>query len=68
MAILGLGSSVPTPPGGITAPAFVVDTFDELDQAGKAGKINGTIVVYNEPWLGSYGQTVAYRSGEKSSV
>uniref|UniRef100_A0A914WA00 Carboxypeptidase Q n=1 Tax=Plectus sambesii TaxID=2011161 RepID=A0A914WA00_9BILA len=63
MAILGLGASVPTPPGGITAPAFVVDTFDDLDQAGKAGKINGTIVVYNEPWLGSYGQTVAYRSG-----
>jgi hypothetical protein len=63
MTILGLGSSVPTPPEGITAPAYVVDTFDELDVAGKAGKVNGTILVYNEKWLGSYGATVQYRDG-----
>ncbi len=54
MAIMGLAPSVPTPPEGITAPAYVVDTFDELDEAGKAGKVNGTILVYNQKWMGDH--------------
>ncbi|XP_071097639.1 carboxypeptidase Q-like [Haliotis cracherodii] len=58
MAILGLGSSIATPPEGITAEVLVVKTFDELRK--KAGLAKGKIVVYNQDWV-EYGITVAYR-------
>ncbi|NXF97451.1 CBPQ Carboxypeptidase, partial [Eubucco bourcierii] len=59
IAILGLGSSVATPPEGITAEVLVVTSFDELHRRAKEAK--GKIVVYNEPFI-SYGETVRYRS------
>ncbi|XP_063183312.1 carboxypeptidase Q isoform X1 [Chroicocephalus ridibundus] len=59
IAILGLGSSVPTPPEGITAEVIVVASFDELHK--RAQEAIGKIVVYNEPFI-SYGETVRYRS------
>ena len=58
--MLGLGMSIGTPPGGITADVVAVSSFDELAKLGKE-KIQGKIVVYNEPYTG-YGPTRMYRS------
>jgi Zn-dependent M28 family amino/carboxypeptidase len=62
--MLGLGMSIGTPPGGITADAVAVSSFDELAKLGKE-KIQGKIVVYNEPYNG-YGSTRVYRSSGPS--
>lgn len=59
LSILGLGMSVPTPKGGITADVVVVGSFDELDKLGEAG-VKGKIVLYDVPFAG-YGKTVPYR-------
>jgi carboxypeptidase Q len=56
--MLGLGGSVGTPPGGITAPAVVVRSFAELDA--QAGRVAGKIVVF-APHFTSYEETVPYR-------
>lgn len=57
--LLGLGMSVGTAPGGITAEAVVVPDFAALDKLGRAG-VAGKIVVFNAPYRG-YGKTVMYR-------
>jgi len=62
--MLGLGGSIATPAGGITADVVAVSTFDELDKLGRA-KVQGKIVLYNEVYEG-YGQTVAYRTNGAS--
>lgn len=59
LAILGLGSSIGTPPEGIHAEVLVVQSFEELKSRGSEAK--GKIVVYNQPFV-SYGETVAYRA------
>jgi len=43
--VIGLGGSVPTPKGGITAPVIVVKSFDELEA--KAPSLKGAIVLYD---------------------
>lgn len=48
MDILGLGGSVATPAGGITARVTVVRSFEELDR--RRTEVNGTIVLFNPPW------------------
>ena len=58
--MLGLGMSIGTPPGGITAPVVAVATFEDLVKLGRAN-IHGKIVLYNEEYLG-YGPTRIYRS------
>ncbi|MBZ3878197.1 Carboxypeptidase Q [Sciurus carolinensis] len=58
MAIMGLGSSIGTPPEGITAEVLVVTSFDELQR--RAPEARGKIVVYNQPYI-SYAMTVQYR-------
>ena len=64
MPILGLGGSVATPAGGITAPVLVVSSFDDL--TARAAEAKDRIVVFNVPFT-SYGQTVRYRSGGASA-
>src|SRR6185503_6161586 len=56
--MLGLGRSVATPKGGITASVVVVTDFDELEKLG-AEKVKGKIVLYDAPWQG-YARTVVY--------
>ncbi|XP_054897852.1 carboxypeptidase Q-like isoform X2 [Poeciliopsis prolifica] len=59
LAILGLGSSVGTPPEGVEAEVLVVRSFEELKH--RASEATGRIVVFNQPFI-SYSETVAYRS------
>jgi carboxypeptidase Q len=58
LPMLGLGGSIATPPGGITAPVLVVSTFDEL--RAKAAQAKGKIVLFDAPFT-SYRETVEYR-------
>ncbi len=58
LPMLGLGGSVATPKGGITAPVLVVRSFEDLKQ--RAGEARGKVVLFNAPFV-NYGQTVAYR-------
>ncbi len=62
--MLGLGMSVGTPPGGITAEVVVVPDFATLTKLGRAG-VEGKIVVFNAVYHG-YGQTVMYRTAGPS--
>lgn len=57
--ILGLGRSVGTPEGGITAPVVVVDSFEDLEARGRE-QVAGKIVLYAVPWMG-YGKNREYR-------
>ena len=59
LAILGLGSSIGTPSGGITADAVVMRSFDELEE--RKDEVKDRIVIFN-PTFVSYGVTVAYRA------
>ncbi|KAL4616910.1 carboxypeptidase Q isoform X2 [Arapaima gigas] len=59
LAILGLGSSIGTPKGGIEAEVLVVESFEELKR--RAAEAKGKIIVYNQPFV-SYGETVQYRA------
>jgi hypothetical protein len=58
--MLGLGMSIGTNPGGITAEVVTVNTFEDLATLGR-DKIQGKIVLYNEEYRG-YGPTRVYRA------
>ena len=60
LAMLGLGGSVATPPGGLEADVVVVGSFDELRS--RAAEIKGRIVLFNASFT-TYSDTVAYRTG-----
>ncbi|XP_075972687.1 carboxypeptidase Q-like [Anticarsia gemmatalis] len=60
IAVLGLGPSVPTPPGGITAEVVVISNFTMLDDTPDE-HIRGKIVLYT-PTYTTYGETVKYRT------
>jgi hypothetical protein len=62
--MLGLGMSLGTPPGGITADTVVVSNFDELAKLGR-DKVQGKIVVYNYLFT-NYGSGRNYRSSGAS--
>ena len=62
--MLGLGMSAGTPPGGLTAEVVAVSDFNELAKLGRE-RVQGKIVLYNEPYRG-YGQSVLYRSSGPS--
>ncbi|ULQ54936.1 M20/M25/M40 family metallo-hydrolase [Flavihumibacter rivuli] len=66
MDILALGNSVGTDPKGITAPAILINDFNELEA--KKDLVKGKIVVYNNIFdnrntqtFKSYGESGAYR-------
>ncbi|KAM3614326.1 uncharacterized protein V6R79_012799 [Siganus canaliculatus] len=63
LQILGLGSSVGTPPEGIEAEVLVVDSFNELDR--RANEAVGKIVVFNQRFI-SYSETAVYRTSGAS--
>jgi len=58
LAMVGLGGSIATPPGGITAPVMVVTSFEELTR--RAADARGRIVLFDVPFT-TYGETVQYR-------
>jgi len=67
LAVLGLGGSVGTPPGGLTAEVAVVSSFDQLQKVGAS--LRGKIVVFDHPWpaaapnaAAAYGQSIDYRT------
>lgn len=67
LPIAALGLSVPTPPGGISAPVVEVHSFEELRTLGLA--VKGRIIFYNTPMdprpldtFQAYGGAVQFRS------
>jgi carboxypeptidase Q len=59
MAILGLGGSTATPPGGVEAEVVVVENFSEL--RAHAAEVRGRIVLFNQPFT-NYADTVSART------
>ena len=67
LKLLGLGGSVATPKGGITAPVVVVHSFDDLEA--KAAQVKGNIVLfdvamppYSSEKGSGYGEISRYRT------
>jgi carboxypeptidase Q len=58
LPVLGLGGTIATPPGGVTAEVLVVTNFTELTN--RAAEARGRIVLFNAPFT-RYGETVRYR-------
>jgi carboxypeptidase Q len=58
LPMLGLGGSVGSPDGGITAEVLVVTSFDDL--RARAAEARGKLVLFDAPFT-SYGATVRYR-------
>lgn len=58
LPMLGLGGSIATPPGGITAEVMVVASFEEL--TARASEAKGKIVLYDAEWR-DYGYNGAFR-------
>jgi carboxypeptidase Q len=65
LAMLGLGGSVGTPAGGITAPVVVVSSYDDLEKRGAA--VKGKIVLFDVPFT-EYDATRRYRTGGASAA
>jgi len=65
LSMLGLGGSIATPRGGLTAEVIVVNDWDELES--RSNEVPGKIVLFNAPFT-SYGQTVAYRYSGASAA
>jgi carboxypeptidase Q len=66
LAVIALGNSVSTKPGGITAPMILIRDFDELER--RKNEIKGKIVFYNHPFnvdfvwtFKAYEEAVIYR-------
>ena len=59
LAILGLGGTIATPPGGLEAEVLPVSSFDDL--RGRSTEARGKIVLFNVSYTG-YSDTVTYRT------
>ncbi len=66
LSILGLGMSVPTPEGGITADVVVVSSLEEL-AALKDEQVKGRIVLFESPFKG-YGPGARMRFSGASAA
>jgi Zn-dependent M28 family amino/carboxypeptidase len=64
--MLGLGMSVGTPKGGITAPVVFFSDFKELDALGPDA-LKGKIALFDPGWKG-YGVGSTYRQGSASKA
>ncbi len=67
LKVLGLGGTVPTPKGGISAQLIAVKSFEELDA--RAAEVKGKVVLYDvampaysEAKGSGYGEVVRYRA------
>jgi carboxypeptidase Q len=63
--LLGLGGSVATPTGGITATVLVVSSFDELER--RKAEARGKIVLFDVPFT-DYEATRRYRTDGPSAA
>ena len=59
IAMLGLGGTVATPPGGLEAEVLPVSSFEDLQS--RSAEARGRIVLFNVPYT-SYSETVTYRT------
>jgi carboxypeptidase Q len=70
--MIGLGNSVGTPAGGITAPVLVVGSFDELTR--RASEAKGKIILFDHPFppekpgLDGYREANVYRGGSPAAA
>lgn len=64
MRLLGLGSTIGTPRGGIIADVIAFESFEEFKNVTE-DEVRGKIVVFVPKWEG-YGKTVVYRSDAAS--
>ena len=67
LKLIGLGGTVPTPRGGLTAPVVVVRSWDELEA--NAAKVKGALVLYDvamPAWTedngSGYGEVAQFRT------
>ena len=63
--MLGLGGSVGTPKGGVTAPVLVVSSFEDLER--RQAEARGKIVLFDVPFT-EYEETRRYRSDGPSAA
>lgn len=66
LPILGLGSSIGTPRGGIMGDVIVVESFKEFEKY-TIDQVRGKIVIFVPQWEG-YPKTVVYRSSAASTA
>ena len=72
LAIIGLGNSLPTPKGGITAPIVVFKSYAEMLEQ-PPGSLKGKIAVVNQPMTrtqdgSGYGAAVEARNGDSEAA
>jgi carboxypeptidase Q len=60
LGMLGIGSSVGTPPEGVQAEVIVVSDADECKRAEQDGRARGHIVLFNKKFT-RYGESVEFR-------
>lgn len=65
LAVLGLGGTVSTPPGGVEGEVLVVTSFDDLRE--RAASVRGRIVLFDVPFS-TYNETMVYRTGGASAA
>jgi carboxypeptidase Q len=65
LSLLGLGGSVATPKGGITAPVLVVSGFEELER--RKADARGKIVLFDTPFT-TYGESRQIRTSGPSAA